>query len=118
MEEMKCNKCRYSKLASRQHLLMLDLSTALYDTIIFENERVIHMEFIIEDYFEELSSEEILQLKEYMCTNCKDRKRVTSTVDIIEEIYDVLKSKKLSECEKYNAVNDLYDKYFETAGSF
>lgn len=83
-----------------------------------DEERVDYLKMLVEDYFTIPNSKEILQLKQYTCINCENKQRVINTTDILAEMHNVIKYKKLSDYDTIVAIGDLYNQYFKIGGPF
>lgn len=118
MKNKDCTKCCYRELYYIHYSLNMDLFTALYSTIIRDEDRVADMKNLIKGYFLEINNKNIRKCNKYECKNCKYRDRIIKTKDIYPGMNKVLSSKDILEDDKYLKINMLYDEYFDRTGPF
>lgn len=118
MTRRNCEKCYYYEVYFIQYALHMDLLTALYSSIINEDDRVNDMEWLIKGYFIEISNSGIQSLSKYRCMKCKYRDRVVKTEDIHRSMQKTLTCNSILDLDKYSIIEDLHNEYFERTGPF
>ncbi|WP_394871209.1 hypothetical protein [Clostridium butyricum] len=118
MERKNCGKCCYWDLYYIQYSLHMDLLTALYSTIIKDEDRVSDMKWLIKNYFIEINSSDIQSLSKYECMKCKYRDRIVKTQDIHTSMQKILTSNSILDLDKYSTIENLHNEYFERTGPF
>ncbi|WP_394886022.1 hypothetical protein [Clostridium butyricum] len=118
MKRKNCEQCYYYEVYYIQYALHMDLLTALYSTIIKDEDRVNDMKWRMKNYFIEINNKNMQSLSKYKCMKCKYRERIVKTKDIHKMMQKTLTSKSISDLDKYSIVQNLHNEYFERTGSF
>lgn len=118
MKRKNCEKCYYYEVYYIQYSLHMDFLTALYSTIIDEDERINDMKWLIKGYFIKTNSKNIERLSKYKCIKCKYRDRIVKTEDIHTSMQKTLTSNSILDLDKYSIIENLHNQYFERTGPF
>ncbi|MGL6186352.1 MAG: hypothetical protein ACRC1T_13380 [Clostridium chrysemydis] len=118
MKRKNCKDCYYCEVYYIQYALHMDLLTALYSSIIDEDDRVNDMKWLINDYIIETNNKNIQSLRKYRCMKCKYRDRVVKTEDIHRSMQKTLTCNSILDLDKYSIIEDLHNEYFERTGPF
>lgn len=118
MERKNCGECYCWELYYIEYSFHRYIFTALYSTIIKDEDRVNYMKMIVEDHFKNINNKDIQSLVKCKNDNCKYGDIRERTKDIYKNMKKISSLYSMADIDKYFIIKKLNAEHFEIIGNY